>query len=116
MPSPNGVRVKLDKSRTLRYTNRSLVMLEDESGMSATELMERVSAGSMKAVNQLIWAGLLHADPGLELYDVYDMVDVSRLGEIAEAVGEAVESAFGSVEEEEEHESSGKAEAAAEKS
>lgn len=114
MPSPNGVKVKLDKMRTLRYTNRALVMLEDESGMTATELTARVSAGSMKSVNQLIWAGLLHADPDLELVDVYDMVDIGRIEEIAEAVGEAVEAAFGPAEEEEED--AGKAGAAAEKS
>ena len=111
MPSSKGVKVKLDRVRTLRYTNRALVMLEDECGMTAPELMARVQAGSLKAVNQLVWAGLLHSDPGLALLDVYDMVDIERLVEIAESVGGAVEAAFGAPESGE-----GKAGAAAEKS
>lgn len=112
MPSPAGVKVKLDKSRTLRFTNRALVMLEDESGLPITALMSEVAKGSLRSVNRLVWAGLLHSDPELRLTDVYDMVDVSRLTEIAEAVGKAVEIAFGSNGESGE----GKAEAATEKS
>jgi hypothetical protein len=95
MPSPTGVKVTLDKVRTLRYTNRSIVMLEDESGLTAQEVMARVGAGSLKAINQLIWAGLLHADPGLTFVDVLDMVDVERLPEIGAAAGEAIGAAFG---------------------
>ena len=94
MPSPAGVKVKLDKVRTLRFTNRSIVMLEDETGVGVQDLVTRVRGGSLKAVNQLIWAGLLHADPGLEFEAVLDMVDVRRLPELAEAIGQAAEQAF----------------------
>lgn len=95
MAPPSGVKVELDRPRTLRYTNRSLVKLEDESGLTASELVQRIAAGSMKALSQLVWAGLLHESPTLTVEEVLDWIDIERLDEIATAVGTAVEQAFG---------------------
>lgn len=91
-----GVKLKLGgKNRTLRYTNRALVELEDKASLTLGEFFVHAQAGSLKAVSRLVWAGLLHSDPELDYWEVVDMVDLSRLEEIAEAAGEALEAAFG---------------------
>lgn len=95
MPPVKGVRVQLDKARTLRYDNRAIVKLEEATDLTVQQLMTRLRDGSMKAVNQLVWAGLLHADPDLGFDAVLDIVDLKRLEEIGEAVAKAVEQAFG---------------------
>ena len=95
MASKSGVKVKLDRVRTLRYTNRAVEALEDELGLSLLEALGRVGAGSVKTINRLVWAGLLHADPDLTPDEVIDMVDLSRIEEVGDAVAEAVEHALG---------------------
>lgn len=95
MPPTKGVQVKLDRLRTLRYTNRALVALEEQTGQTLAETGERAAAGSLRAVSALVWAGLLHAEPDLQLDAAIDRLDLSRLAEISEATGKALEAAFG---------------------
>lgn len=95
MPPTKGVQVKLDRQRTLRYTNRALVAMEEVTEMTLAEVGERAAAGSLRAVSALIWAGLLHAEPDLDLSTAVDRLDLSRLAEISEAAGKALEAAFG---------------------
>jgi hypothetical protein len=99
MTATKGVPVKLGgKSRLLRYTNRAFVRLEEEMGLSLGQVGERVSGGSIKATAAMVWAGLLHADPALELDDVVDMLPLGDLSPVAEAVGKALSAAFGDAE------------------
>lgn len=91
-----GVRVELGgEVRTLRYTNAALVRLEDETGKTVMEMGERLTAGSLKAITCLVWAGMLHAEPSLTLDEAAERVDLQRLEEIATAAGEAIEAALG---------------------
>lgn len=105
MPPTKGVQVKLDRQRTLRYTNSALVALEERTGQTLGEIGQQAQAGSLRAISSLVWAGLLHSDPDLELAIVIDRIELSRLSEIGDAVARAIESAFGTATESDEPES-----------
>jgi hypothetical protein len=104
MPPMNGVKIRLDKMRRLRYTNRSLVRLEEEVGLTVQQAGHRVEIGSLRALSALVWAGLLHEDPDLSREDALDLIDLQRMEEIGEAVKRALEAAFGTDKGEEEEE------------
>lgn len=94
MPPATGVKVKLDRQRVLRYTFGALVALENETGESFSATADKLQAGSMAAINLLLWAGLRHEDRSLTPEDVADMVEVDQLTAISEAIAEAVAKAF----------------------
>lgn len=99
MPATKAVKLSLGgKSRTLRYTTSALVAIEDETGLTITELAQRCSMGSIKAIGTLVWAGLLHAEPDLTLKAALDMLDIRKLDGIAKAINDALESALGKAE------------------
>jgi hypothetical protein len=89
-----AVKLQLDRMRSLRYTNRSLMKVEDETGRTVMELAERLNGGSLLALTALVWCGLIHEDPELMLETVGDLVDLTRVAEIGEAVNEAIAIAF----------------------
>lgn len=99
MPPTHGVKVELDQVRTLRYTERSLYRLEEETGKTLTEMGDRLRKGSLQAITSLLWAGLLHAEPRITVDDVLKRMEDSRalkrLGEIGGKIGEAIEAAMG---------------------
>lgn len=90
-----GVKVELDQVYTLRYTTPAFLKLEQETGLTLTELQARLGAGSVHAIVALVWAGLLHAEPNLTVERAAARVDMRRLEQIAEAAGEALATALG---------------------
>lgn len=96
MTPTKGTRVKLGGAvRTLRFTNRALVAIEDELGLTLIEAGAAVQRGSLKAISALAWAGRLHGEPALTLDEVLDQIDLRRLEEIGDAIGQALETALG---------------------
>lgn len=94
-PTP-AVSITLDgKQYALRYTNAALVKLEDVTGQTIAEIGQRATLGSVKAINQMLWAALLHESPDLKLSDVVQMVDAGQYEDIAGVLAKAMEAAFG---------------------
>jgi len=90
MPPVNGVKVQLGgKARRLRYTTLALMLLEEEVGQTYVEVLTASDTGSIKAIVALVWAGLLHAEPKITRQEVAEMVDLQKIREIAEAIGQA---------------------------
>lgn len=83
-----------DKSRTLRYTKRARYRLSKLRGESVGDTLEAVVDGRMDALCDLVWAGLLHEAPRLEAEAVADWIEDDRVGEILEAVLQALQEWF----------------------
>ena len=92
--NPSYTVIQLDKPRTLRYTLKSLYILEETAGKSLTELFnpEEITKLSLKMVALLLWAGLIHEDPEITEEQVIDLMDQSPLT-LTEMV-EVISSAF----------------------
>ena len=79
--NPSYAVIQLDKPRTLRYTLKSLYILEETVGKPLAELFnpEEITKLSLKAVALLLWAGLIHEDPALTEEQVVELMDQSSL-------------------------------------
>lgn len=88
------------KEHSLRFTNRALVSLEDQTGKTIAQHAVLLSAGSLRSTSQLIWAGLLHEESHPTIDEVIDLVEIERVKEIATLLGAALEAAIGSEKEE----------------
>lgn len=89
-----GIKVKLDKERIFKFNHRQLAMFEEKSGKSFAAFQE-TEHPFLNDVFCLLWAGLVHEDPGLTVDHVIDLIDeYGDLEELMEAAGEAVISAF----------------------
>lgn len=85
------VKITLDKERTLKFTLNSLVYAE-ENGVDVAG-MGKEGKVKLKDLRTLLYAGLMHEDSELTPEAVGNMIDVSELGPISEALSQA----FGSV-------------------
>lgn len=81
------VSIELDKKRNLRYTMNALGEIEDHLGVPLSE-MSKVKM-SIKNIQVMLWAGLLHEDEELTLKQVGDMVDMGNFEEVQEKIAEA---------------------------
>lgn len=96
MPSIKGVPIVLGgEKRILRFTTRSLVRLEMETGKTVHENAIHAQQGKMACVVALVWAGCLHMEPKLKMDEVVDWFEPTDLSDVADAIGKAVEQAFG---------------------
>jgi len=87
-----------NKSRTLKFTYNALAELED-LGYPISEIGEKLASSvSLKVLRALVWAGLLHEKSGLSPEDIGEQLELSQIGEIAQAVGDALAIAFPPVE------------------
>lgn len=85
-PTPTrGVPIELDRVRYLRYTLGSLRRIREEYGTDA--LKDGVSEEKLAKV---IWYGLKTDDPTLKVEDVEDLVDMTKLAALTEAIGKAM--------------------------
>lgn len=103
MPKPFVV-INLDRPRRLRYSMNALVNVEEVLGKPVGQIVSEFNEGlfGFKDIRAILWAGLLHEDPGLTPEQVGDMIDEAEsFAYVAQRVGEALQSAFSSVEAEE---------------
>ena len=94
-----GVNIKLDKERTIRFTTKAIAAFERKIGKPFSKIDDFDDLYLDEKLT-LIWAGLLHEDKDLTVDGVFDLVDEhSNMLTVLEAVGRAMEMAFGSGEE-----------------
>ncbi len=86
-----GVKILLDKERTLRFDFNACVAYERETGQSISALKDNPGFTSIRA---LIWAGLLHEEPKLTIERAGAMLDLADLEVYSEAIAEAMTRAF----------------------
>ena len=83
------------KTRNLRFTFNALVALEDDLGISISDIGELLSGSvRLKSLRSLIWAGLLHEDKELTPDGIGEWLDFSMLAMVAEKLRDAFEAAF----------------------
>jgi hypothetical protein len=91
------------KEREFRYGLGAIRRLEKHFGaeegrgrVPATELFNRMQTGEIGLIVDLTWAGLLHADPDLEIGTVEKWLDDSvEVEAVAEEVARGLTAAFG---------------------
>lgn len=83
------VEVQLDKKRHFRYTMNALEIIEDELGFGLHEMEDKQL--KMREIKLIMWAGLIHEDPDLTLYQVGDMIDTDNMKYVQEQMGKAFE-------------------------
>jgi len=87
------VTVKLNKKKNgrLLFNNKALYYLEKESGETISELASKLGDGQMSlvAINQLVWAGMLHEQSELTVDDVLETLDLSDQ-EVLESINDGL--------------------------
>lgn len=99
------VLIELDKPRRLRYGMNALVLIEEVTGKTLSEMLknknnlegdEQGVEFSFKDVRTIIYAGLSHEDKDLTPEIVGELIDeYGDLEEITTKMGEAFEISFG---------------------
>ncbi len=80
------VKITLDKERTLKFTLNSLVYAE-ENGVEIANMGK--AKVKLKDLRTLLFAGLMHEDADLTPEKVGEMIDVSAMQPISEALNKA---------------------------
>lgn len=88
-----SIPIELDKERTLKFDLNAFIELETIYG-SVQAVLDRMQTGSIKAVRDILWAGLIHEDESLTPKAVGAMIDMSNLEELTSALTRAVEGAL----------------------
>ena len=83
------IQIELDKRRNLRYTLGSFAYLEETYG-SIDAAFEKMEKGSMMAIIDIIFAGLMHEDASLTKHQVSHMIDIANMNEIVEQITKAM--------------------------
>ncbi len=90
------VTIKADKERHLRFNFNALMILEENLDKPVTELGNSIS---FKDINTLVWAGLLHEEPGLTKEDTAEIIDAvienEGINSLSNKLALAVTMAFG---------------------
>ena len=76
--------------RTLRYDLNALAEMEDRYG-SVGAALKALENNSIKAVRFVLWAGLIHEEPGLTEQKVGSLIDMKLIQELVGSVGDAFE-------------------------
>lgn len=85
------------KTHHIRFDYNALCALEDELKISIAEIGAVLSGPvGLKQIRAILWAGLLHEDDTLIVKDIGTLVDLDKMAELAEAIGNALNVAFGS--------------------
>ena len=87
------VTVKLDRERHLRLTLRGMMSYEEVMGKSLLTGFD-LKAMSLKEVSGFIWACLIHEDRELTYEAFVDMVDLSNLSGLIDAVSACITESF----------------------
>ncbi|MCU9811296.1 MULTISPECIES: hypothetical protein [Paraclostridium] len=82
-----GTLIKLDRERYLKFTLNSVRMLEKEYNISLDKIDEDFS---MEKIQMLLHVGLLKDDPELSFEEVGELVDMSNMKIVVEALTQAL--------------------------
>ena len=82
-----GTLIKLDKDRYLKFNLNSIRILEKEYGIKFDKLEEEFS---MESVQKILYVGLLKDDPSLTFEEVGELVDMSNIKAVVEALAESL--------------------------
>jgi len=85
----DGVKITLDKERTLLFDLNTLVDLEEEYG-DIEVAFEGLSSGKMKPTRKLLWIALKHEDENLTEMEVGKLIPLNKVGEIATKLKETL--------------------------
>ena len=88
-----SILIQLDRPRNIRLNTNALVKAEEVLGRPVAEFGDSFG---MREIRALLWAGLLHEDKDLSLETVGDLMDEAGFEYVAEKIGEAITTAFGS--------------------
>lgn len=80
------VKVELDKTRYFKYDMDALERICEKTGKGLVEILEQTEKLTISDYKVIVWAGLLHENPKLEIDDVNKIVD----GQILKAFGYAM--------------------------
>jgi len=93
--------INLDKTRNLRYGMKAISLIEKKLKKPVANI--DINNMTMEDTAIMIWAGLYHEDEKLTPDNVMDLVDDhSNISTVIQAMGEAMQGAFGSGEVEKE--------------
>lgn len=84
------------KTYQLRYDFNALVVLEEELNLPIIDVAEMLKKSvRMKALRDIIWAGLLHANPSMTKVEAGSLIgNLSDLVAVSKAVRTAFEASF----------------------
>lgn len=82
-----GTLVKLDRDRYLKFNLNSIRILEKEHNIALDKLEEEFS---MDSVQRILHVGLLKDDPDLTFEEVGELVDMSNIQEVVDALAKSL--------------------------
>jgi len=83
------VTVQLDKERHLRLTLRGMLAFEEKTGINLFQGFD-ISKLSLHQTTVLIWACLIHEDKKLTFDNFIDIIDLTNINKIADAVAKCI--------------------------
>lgn len=86
-----GVKITLDKERTLKLDLNAMVSFEEATGVSLMRGTFKSSKMSPRELRAMLWACLLHEDEALTEQQVGSWITVGNLMEITGKLNEAFE-------------------------
>lgn len=86
--------IQLDKARNFKYGMKAISLIEKKLGAPIGKI--DMNNLTIEDTATIIWAGLVHEDPQLTPEKVVDLIDeYSDIQTVIEAMGEALQAAFG---------------------
>ena len=89
-----GVKITLDKERTLRLDLNAMVAFEEATGKSLMDGKFHGSDMTPKDLRAMLWACLLHEDESVTLKEIGSWVTVTNLMEVTGKLNEAFDVAM----------------------
>lgn len=86
-----GVKITLDKERTLKLDLNAMAAFEEATGKSLMDGSFQSSNMSIRDVRAMLWACLIHEDDALTEKQVGSWVNMSNMLEVASKLNEAFE-------------------------
>lgn len=86
----DGVKIQLDKERTLLFDLNTLVDMEDEYG-DVDLAMKELSSGKMSSIRKMVFFALRHEDENLTERQAASLIPMNKIGELSEKLTEALQ-------------------------
>lgn len=86
----DGVKIQLDKERTLLFDLNTLVDMEDEYG-DVDLAMKELSSGKMSSIRKMVFFALRHEDENLTERQAASLIPMNKIGELSEKLTQALQ-------------------------